>query len=131
MLFGLAAALWLPAPAAACRCKEPAQISGPYSRALAVVRAKVSMVTPNPKIDGFTVILQVSEVWKTSLPQMITVETGTDCRYPFEEGKEYLVVVLKVPSGYTTGRCLGNRPAAEAKRAIEWLNAKGVKGQVQ
>ncbi len=106
-------------------------MAGPYSRALAVVRAKVSNVTPNPKIDGLTVILQVSDAWKASLPRMITVETGTDCRYPFEEGKEYLVVVLKSPSGYTTGRCLGNRPASEARRAIEWLNAKGVRAQVQ
>ncbi len=122
----------LAAPGAwACRCKEPTEIAGPYKRAEAVVVAKVSNVSPNPKIDGFTVILQISEVWKASLPRLITVETGTDCRYPFEQGKEYLVVVLKVASGYTTGRCLGNRPVADAQPAIQWLNTKGTRGTVQ
>jgi hypothetical protein len=126
-----ALALLLPPGAMACRCKEPAEISGPYARAAAVVLAKVSNVAANPKIDGFTVILQVSEVWKDSIQQMIRVETGTDCRFPFVEGREYLVVLLKVQSGYTTGRCLGNRPAAEARAAIQWLNSKGVRGKVQ
>ncbi len=130
----LAAAIILllaPSAAVACRCKEPTEIAGSYKRSVAVVRAKVSNVTPNPKIDGLTVILQVSDVWKTSLPQMITVQTGTDCRFPFEEGGEYLVVLLKMQDGYTTGRCLGNRPIQEAKGAMEWLNSKGVRGRVQ
>ena len=127
---GLLAAL-LPVSASACRCTEPVEIKGPYSRSHAIVLAKAARVTPNPKIDGFTVELQVREAWKNSVPAKLTIETGTDCRYPFEVDKEYLVVVLKGSAGYSTGRCMGNRSSDEAHRAIEWLNAHGARAKVE
>lgn len=114
--------LLVPQLAIACRCTEPS-IESAYNQADIVLRAKVEDVVEAPTGEGLTAILDISQSWKKSTKARAIVNTLTDCYYPFEKGKEYIVFVTIDPTGfYSTGKCNGNKSVTEAGALIQWLN---------
>ena len=126
-------AVMLPAPALACRCTEPKSVRGAYQKARAVVVARVLEVHGESRLDGLTAVLSVSQAWKKDVPPQLTIVSGTTCRYDLEPNRDYLLYLTHDPKmlggrddeTYTTGICLGNKPLAEAKKAVEWLQKNG------
>ena len=122
--------LFSPSPAAACRCKEP-NTSGAYKRADIVAIARVLEIVPNAHLDGVTATLSVLRSWKGAVPVRITADSGTSCRYPFRVGEEFLLFILRDAQGsFSTARCRGNKPAAEAGPSVRWLERHGTAATV-
>jgi hypothetical protein len=114
----------------ACRCREPA-VGAAHRRAELVVMAKVLEVKPRASDpQGQEAKVQVLDAWKKDTAQTITVTTGTDCAYPLTVGDRHLLFLTSAGDGLTTGRCMGNLPAARAQRAVTWLSHHGKRGVV-
>lgn len=114
-------------PALACRCIEPGDAAA-YRGAHAIVLANVVQVSGNPVgLGGAIAVLVVDKAWKSAVADRIQVETSTTCGYVFETGKEYLVYLRAGGAGtpYSTSKCMGNRPLAEAQERLHWLERKG------
>lgn len=114
-------------PALACRCTEPHDAAA-YRDAHAIVRANVVRVTGNAVGPGGAVaVLAVEEAWKSAVRERIEVETSTTCGYLFEAGKDYLVYLRTggASAPYTTRKCMGNRPLADAQQRLNWLHRNG------
>jgi hypothetical protein len=118
------------APAAfACRCVEPVPPKTAYRHASAVVMAKVLDVRTDVTQQSSTARIAVSQHWKLETPAEFEVFTDTNCAYPFESGREYVLFLLKdrpMP-GYVSGRCMGNQPTDGDKAApvLRWLRKNG------
>lgn len=111
--------------ALACRCLEPGARDA-YAGAYAIIQARVTEVVPAPEGDGGIAILVVSQAWKRDVPEKLAVITITNCAYPWQEGKEYILFLLRESTGlFSTARCLGNRPVGEAAWLIRWLHKNG------
>lgn len=128
----------LPAtPAVMCRCTEPKSTRAAYRAARAVVIAKVTEVRRG--VDGFTAVLVVSLAWKKDVPTRLVIVSATSCSYDLQVDREYLLYLvhdIKMLEGkddqtYTTGICLGNKPLAEATKALRWLRGYGRATAVQ
>jgi hypothetical protein len=123
----------LPALALACRCTEPKSVDAAYQAARAVIVARVLEVQAAPHVDGFTAVLSVSQAWKKDVPNQLTIQSGTTCRYGLESNHEYLLYLTHDPKmlggrddkTYTTGICLGNKPLPEASKTVRWLQKHG------
>lgn len=127
---GLAVALLAIAGSAqACRCVEPLPPATAYRHASAVVKARVVDVRINAAEQSATARVSVSLNWKLGTATEIEVFTDTNCAYPFEAGREYVLFLLKdrpLP-GYVSGRCMGNQPTDgnKADPVQRWLRRRG------
>ena len=111
--------------ALACRCLEPLAKDA-YAGAYVVIQARVIEVVPAPEGDGGIAILSVSQAWKRDIMERLAVMTVTSCAYPWQEGKEYILFLVRESTGlFSTARCLGNKPLAEAAELIRWLHKNG------
>lgn len=113
--------------ALACRCVDPTPAAA-YRGAELVVRARVAKVSGDPEGPGGAVArLTVAQSWKGAVTGEIEVATSTTCAYPFEAGQELLVYLQRGTgaAAWSTRRCRGNRPLAEAAGALDWLSRYG------
>jgi len=71
------------------------------------------------------VVFQVSRAWRGVTAKTFTVATDwSDCHYPFEAGREYLVFAHGADRGHpTTSICARTTPLERAGRLIELLGA--------
>jgi hypothetical protein len=115
----------------ACRCLEPTSAAAAYRGAYAAVAGRVVAVTPRPDLEGVEVTLEVREAWKSDLPSIIRVSTGTDCAFPFASDGSYLLFLFRDSAGkYSTERCMGNRDLGRAQSFLAWLRKNGRAGKV-
>lgn len=122
LVFSLAAAY--PSFAEACRCREPSTAAA-YSRAALVVLAEALEVRARPEVQGAQLKVRVLQAWKSESPEILEVVTGTDCAYSVRAGEKHLLFLLRVGDGFTTGRCMGNVPAARSEGPLSWLRRHG------
>ena len=116
---------FLVSSAYACRCVAPTHISA-YTDADIVVKAVVKDVIITPSGEGSTGILEVSQSWKSDSPVRLAVSSLTNCSFPWEKDKEYVLYLIMDSTGlYSTGRCLGNISIDDAKQTLEWLKNNG------
>ena len=113
----------------ACRCVEPVPPASAYRHASAVVKARVVDVQVNAAEQSATARLTVSQHWKRGTAAEIDVFTDSNCAYPFEVGREYVLFLLKdrpLP-GYVSARCMGNQPVegTRADAVLRWLRQRG------
>ena len=113
--------------ASACRCVEPIAPSPAYRHATTVVQGRVDGVKLNAADQSAIATITVTAAWKQAVPATIEVFTDTNCAYPFETGREYVLFLLKDRplAGYVTGRCMGNQPAIQADTVLRWLRRNG------
>jgi hypothetical protein len=86
-----------------------------------IVLGKVLAVRPGPESGALTATVDVSKAWKRRAPGQIEVVTDSNCAYEFAPGREDLLFLQTAPAGFGTNRCLGNEPAANAKKMLDWL----------
>jgi hypothetical protein len=107
--------------AIACRCQQP-EASDSYNDASLVVRARVADIVTAPSGEGSTAILEITDAWKAESPSRIAVISLTNCHFPWEKKKEYIVFLSEEPNGlYSTDRCKGNQQTDNHPNIIEWL----------
>jgi hypothetical protein len=123
VLIGALAATY-PSFAAACRCREPSTAVA-YSRAALVVMAEALEVRARPEIQGDQLKVRVLQAWKSESPEILEVVTGTDCAYSVRTGEKHLLFLVRAGDGFTTGRCMGNVPAARSEGPLSWLHRHG------
>lgn len=117
------ASLWS-AQVLACRCVEPGPRSA-YTRADAVAMVHVKEVAELPG-DVVRVEGEVTQSWKSQLPNALKVFTGEDCKYSLAKGGSYLLYLKRGVDGeFGTYMCRGNLPEAEAKNRLRWLDRHG------
>ena len=111
--------------ASACRCREP-MVGTAYRRAALVVLAETVAVRSRPEIQGQTVIVRVHNAWKEDSPEELTIVTGSDCAYMMKLGEKHLLFLSPAEGdSFTTGKCMGDRAAGDAKSSLSWLRRHG------
>ncbi|MBK8181831.1 MAG: hypothetical protein IPK63_02485 [Candidatus Competibacteraceae bacterium] len=118
----------------ACRCLEDISPAAAYKYADAVVQGQVQTVRGDINArEGSTASVAVSKAWKMSVSGEIEVLTSKSCAFAFEAETEYLLYLQILPNGtgYTTRRCAGNKPIAEARKALDWLARRGAPATLQ
>ena len=124
------------------RCARLAR-SGGHRIGLSLRRAHCAVTRLSPRDDrrsrqgrgvklnaadqSATATITITAAWKQAVPATIEVFTDTNCAYPFETGREYVLFLLKDRplAGYVTGRCMGNQPAIQADTVLRWLRRNG------
>jgi serine protease inhibitor ecotin len=116
--------------AIACRCVEPVAPKAAYRNASVAVKAQVTDLKTDPAKDATTVTLAVSHRWKQNAAEQIEVVTDTNCAYPFEKNREYVLFLQKDKGmpGYYTARCMGNQPIDKGESMLKWLDKYGKAG---
>jgi len=93
----------------ACRCEIP-DIESAYRQSSMVVFANTQDVIIAPSGEGSTAVLIIDRWWKSKSPKKIIVNSLSNCSYPLEAGKNYLLFLDLESNGlYSTGQCAGNK----------------------
>ncbi len=119
-------------PALACRCVEPTSTAKAYRSADIVVQATVQSVDGvGDAPGGARARLRVGQAWKADVAAEVDVQTSTTCAFDFKAGQEYLLYLRRehAAAPLTTRICMGNLPAAQADRALQWLRRNGRSAQ--
>jgi hypothetical protein len=113
-----------------CRCVS-ASLTTYYRWADAVVKAKVISVSTDSE-QNTTAKLEISDIWKKSLPKQIEVITGSTCAYNLQVDENHLLYLRTAPSGqFSTMKCQGNFPLDKAQKSQNWLKKYGKKGSIE
>lgn len=113
----------------ACRCAPPA-VRTAYKRADTVITAKVLSIDADSG-GRQRVSLSVSQAWKRTVPDDLTINNSRVCPFSFEEGKDYLLFVSKDQNGALyVDRCTRNRPVEQADESLRWLQQNASKIEV-
>ncbi|MEP6901327.1 MAG: hypothetical protein ABJA66_06225 [Actinomycetota bacterium] len=113
-----------------CRCVS-ASLNTYYRWADAVVTARVLSVSTNSE-QNTTAKLEISDIWKKSLPKQIEVITGSTCAYNLQVDENHLLYLRTAPSGqFATMKCQGNLPLDKAQKSQNWLKRYGKKSRVE
>ncbi len=124
LIAALLAVLVWPALAIACRCNEPT-MSQAYARADAVAMVSIEAISQLPG-DITCAKGVVTQSWKSTLPESLTIFTGEDCSYRLNKGGTYLLYLKRNKDGeFGTYRCRGNKSEAESAAPVRWLNRHG------
>lgn len=113
----------------ACRCKAP-EIANSYNNSVAIVQVTAEEVINVPEGSGITAILNVTKTWKAGTTSKIVVNSLTNCYFPMEKNKDYILFLNIEPNGlYSTDRCVGNKTSENSHELLKWLdnNAKQIK----
>ena len=101
----------------------------------AIVIGKIVKVEQQKSKNGYikySVILDVSQAWKSAVPNEITYQTGPVFAYAPPVGEEHLLLLSSTTSKtYVTDSCSGNKLLTSAKSDVEWLNKNGKASKVE
>jgi hypothetical protein len=107
----------------ACRCIEPSPRQA-YRSAQSVAYGKVVSVRRDNEGADIIYVLEVAESWKRRVEPQITIHSGTTCSFEANVGEKYVVFLKQYkPDIYDTTMCMGNRPEANARALLNYLEA--------
>jgi hypothetical protein len=116
--------------ALACRCQQPA-VSDAYNDAALVVHARVTDIVTVPSGEGSTAILEIKKAWKAASPARIAAISLTNCHFPWDKQKEYIIYLTEEPNGlYSTDKCKGNQQIDDYPEIIKWLESNATSQKV-
>ena len=120
----------LPVPALACGCAPVVAVPGQPSRPVSFDHevAIFSAIVVEQSLLKATVTLEVHEIWKGELPELMTMRIagGSTCEWWFEVGKAYLIFGLG-DSIWTmrAEKCTLTARLEDAGEALELLKTAG------
>jgi len=123
-----ATALWLPSPAAACKCAQPEPVGDAVRAAAAVFEGRVKKLTPLGSSD-LVVELSVVRTWKGADSEHILLRTrqaAAACGFPFVPNESYLIFARQGPAeanlpGLEVLRCGRTKLMTEAEADLAQL----------
>lgn len=108
----------------ACRCKEPVAKLAYRAADVAVLGKIVSAESSAGGGDETTYVVEVSEWWKQSVENKITVQSSTTCRFEAQVGARYVLFLKRNQQGrFETAMCMGNRSEKQAGTLLKYLRA--------
>lgn len=117
----------------ACRCAGDLTLDEAYENVDVVLLGTATTISGSPfQKGGAEIKIDVTKVWKCSVPKEIKIFSSTSCAFNFKTGEQYLLYLNKDKAAdyYVTSSCYGNVSISEAGGKLNWLKNNAEPGLV-